>query len=85
MVLSSSPRLRVRGLTRGARTATLRRRLRGERSYRVGRNRWYTVRGAKATLVFRTRGGRVRAVGLASRRLTAGPAATRRLLRAWQL
>ncbi len=72
-MLSSSPRFRVRGLTRGARVATLRRRLRGERSYRVGRNRWYAVRGAKATLVFRTRRGRVGAVGLASRRLTAGP------------
>ncbi len=84
LVLSSSTRFRVRSLTRGARVATLRRRLRGERSYRVGRNRWYVARGAKATLVFRTRGGRVGAVGIASRRLTRGDAATRRLLRAWQ-
>ena len=64
--------------------ATLKRRLRGERSYRVGRNRWYVARGAKSTLVFRTRAGRVGAVGLASRRLTRGSTATRHLLRAWQ-
>ena len=76
----------MRGLSqRRARGHAAQARLRGERSYRVGRNRWYMARGAKATLVFRTRGGRVRAVGLASRRLTASPAATRRLLRAWQL
>jgi hypothetical protein len=50
----------------------------------VGVNRWYVVRGAKATLVFRTRRGRVTATGLASKRLSHGAAATRRLLRAWE-
>ena len=41
------------------------------------------AKGAKSTLVFRTRKGRVGATGLA-KRLTHGTAATRRLLRAWQ-
>ncbi len=84
LVLASSRRFNVRGIARGARVSTVRRRLRGERRYRVGKNTWYVAQDKSATLVFRTRGGRVGAVGIASRGLTHGSAATRRLLRAWQ-
>jgi hypothetical protein len=63
----------------------MRRRLRGERRYRVGRNTWYVAKGRRSTLVFRTRRGRVGATGIASQRLTRGSKATRRLLRAWDL
>jgi hypothetical protein len=84
LVLASSSRFSVRGITHGTRTSTLRRRLHGERRYRVGVNTWYVARGAKATLVFRARHGRVGATGLASKRLTHGAAATRRLLKAWE-
>jgi hypothetical protein len=85
LVLASSRRFSVRGVTRGTRTSSLRRRLAGERRYRVGRNTWYVAKAARATLVFRTRRGRVGATGVASRRLTRGARATRRLLRAWDL
>ncbi len=83
MVLASSRRFSVRGIRRGASTATVRHRLRGERRYRVGKNTWYVARGKKATLVVRTRHRRVGATGIASKRLSRGSAATRRLLRAW--
>jgi len=85
LVLASSRRFSVRGVTRGTRTSSLRRRLAGERRYRVGRNTWYVAKAARATLVFRTRRGRVGATGVASRRLTRGARDTRRLLRAWDL
>jgi pimeloyl-ACP methyl ester carboxylesterase len=85
LVLASSPRFSVRGIRRGTTVTSLRRKLRGERRYRVGRNTWYLARGRKATLVFKTRGGRVLAVGLAARSGTGGSAASRRFLRAWQL
>jgi hypothetical protein len=65
--------------------SSLRRRLTGERRYRVGRNTWYVAKAARATSVFRTRRGRVGATGVASRRLTRGVRDTRRLLRAWDL
>jgi len=84
LVLASSRRFSVHGIARGMSTATVRRRLRGERRYRVGRNTWYVAHGRGATLAFRTRGGRVGATGIASSRLTRGTTATRRLLRAWQ-
>ncbi len=46
---------------------------------------WYVAKLARATLVFRTRRGRVGATGIAARRLTRDARATRRLLRAWDL
>ena len=61
------------------------RRLRGHRRERVGRNVWYLTRGRRARLLFKVRGGRVREVGIASKRLTRRARATRRFLRWWQL
>jgi hypothetical protein len=57
----------------------------GERRYRVGRNAWYVAPGKRARLVLKTRRGRVREIGLASKRLTRSRPATRGLLRAWHL
>lgn len=76
----SLKRLRV-----GSSVRTLQRRLHGERRYRVGRNTWYVVRGKRARLLFQTRRGRVRQIGIASKRLSRSKRSTRRLLRAWQL
>jgi hypothetical protein len=59
--------------------------LRGERRYRVGKNNWYVVKGKRARLLFQARRGRVRQVGIASKRLSRSKRSTRRLLRAWQL
>jgi hypothetical protein len=85
LLLSNSPRLTVRGLRRGTRVKRLRARLRGERRYRVGKNTWYLARGTRATLVFKTRHGKVLAAGIGSRKLTRGKRASRKFLRAWQL
>ena len=49
------------------------------------RNTWYVARGRRSELVFRTRGRRVIAVGIADRRLIHGRRATKRFLRSWEL
>jgi hypothetical protein len=85
LALASSRRFSVHGIAPGARLRTLRRGLRGERRYVVGRNTWYLARGRRATLVFKARRGRLVAVGLALRSLTRTRRASRRLLGAWRL
>ena len=81
--VTSSKRFRINRLRVGARVRTLRKRLRGERSFKVGRIRWYTVPGRRSRLIFSTRKGKIREVGLASKRLTSTRRGTVRLLRAW--
>ena len=85
LVITSSRRFRVAGVRPGAGVRGLRRRLRGERRFRVGRNTWFLVRGRATTSTYKTRGGKVRAVGIADRRLTRGGRASRRFLRSWEL
>ncbi|MDQ4047892.1 MAG: hypothetical protein M3131_00695, partial [Actinomycetota bacterium] len=72
LALSSSARHLLRGLQRGSRLRTVRRRLRGERRYRVGRDSWYLAFGRSARIVVKVRRGRVSELGLADLRLTAG-------------
>ena len=83
IALSTHPKFAAKRVRRGTRTRTMRRRFRGERRFRVGKNTWYLVRARRATLVFKTRRGRVLEVGLADRRLTSTRAKSRRLLRAF--
>ena len=83
LTLSTSRRFRIRRIRVGSSTRTLRRHLSGERRIRVGRNVWYVARAARSRLVFRTRGSRVRELGLGDRRLTATRGGTVRFLRAW--
>ena len=85
LIMTSSRRFAVRGIRRGTSVATLRRRLRGERRIRVGRNVWYLAGGRSATLAYKTRGPKVLDVGIADRRLTGGALASKRFLRSWQL
>ena len=66
-LLTSSRRHRIRGIRPGSRVRTLRRRLRGERRYRIGRNVYFVAPGRRARLLFRTRRGRVRAIGIGDR------------------
>ena len=54
----------------GTATATMRRRFRGERRFRVGKNVWYLVRGKRSRVLFKTRAGKVREIGIADLRLT---------------
>ena len=77
---SSSPRHRVRGLRTGSRLASVRKRLAGERRFRVGRDVWYLAWGRSARVVVRVRRSRVAELGLADLRLTLKKNA-RRLLR----
>jgi hypothetical protein len=50
----------------------VRRRLRGERRFRVGRDSWYLAGGRSARVVVKVRRGRVTDLGLADLRLTFG-------------
>ena len=83
--MTSSKRFSVRGIRPGSTVAAMRRRLGGERRFRVGRNVWYLARGRSVELAFKTRGRKVLDVGIADRRLTRGATASRRFLRSWEL
>ena len=85
LIITSSKRFSVHGIKSGTRVRTLRRRLRGERSVRVGRNVWYLARSGGVRQLFKTRGGRVLEVGIGDRRLSPTRRAAKRYLRAWQL
>ena len=83
--LTTHPAYAVKRVRTGTSTRTMRRRFRGERRFRRGRNTWYLVRGKHARILFRTRAGKVREVGVANRRLTRSRKGTRRFLRAFSL
>ena len=85
LALTTSRRMKLRGIRRGTRSAALRRRLRGERRVRVGRNVWYLARSRRARLLFKVRGGRVRELGLGSKALTSTRAGSRRFLAGWRI
>ena len=75
---------RWRACGRATRVRNLRRRLGGERRFRVGRTVWFVARARRAALVFRVRGDRVAAVGLGRLSLNRTAADTRKFLRTWQ-
>jgi hypothetical protein len=75
LILVSHPHYSIRGVRAGSTVRSLRRRVRGLRSFRIGANRWFIARGAGDRLVFKTRGRTVREVGIADLRLTRGRAA----------
>ena len=54
----------------GSKTTTLRKRLKGERRYRVGKNTWYVAKGKKARILFRARKSKVLELALADYSLT---------------
>ena len=82
LILTTTKRYRIKRIGRGTSTRALRRRLRGERRVRVGRNVWYLAGGRESRRAFKTRGGRVLELGLADKRLTRSRGGARRLLRA---
>jgi metallophosphoesterase (TIGR03767 family) len=85
LALTTHPAYSVKRVRTGTSTRTMRRRFRGERRFRRGRNTWYLARGKRARIVFKTRAGKVREVGVANRRLTRSRRSVRRLLRAFSL
>lgn len=85
LILTSGTRYSVAAIKPGASTKVLRSKLKGERRYRIGKNTWYVAAGRKARLIYRTRGGKVQAVGIADKRLTTSSAGSKRVLKAWAL
>jgi zinc carboxypeptidase len=83
LIITSSKRFRLKGVRVGTGLRTMRRRLRRERRVKVGRSAYYVVSGRRARLLFRVRGGRVRDIGIADKRLTRTPVGARRLLVSW--
>jgi hypothetical protein len=72
LILVSHTHYRIRGVRAGSSVRSLRRRLHGLRTFRIGANRWYIARGGGSRLVFKTRRRRVLEVGIADLRLTQG-------------
>ena len=64
LVLTSSKKFKIGHLRVGSRARGL------HRGIKVGRNRWYTKKGSKATLVFKVRRKKVYEIGIADRTLT---------------
>lgn len=85
LTLTSHPAYHVNRVRNGTSTRTMRRRFRGERRFRVGRNTWYLVRGKRSRILFKTRAGKVREVGVGDLRLTRSRRSARRFLRAFSL
>lgn len=83
LLLSTSKAFRLSKVKVGSSTKTVRKRLKGERRYKVGRNTWYVAKGKRARVLFRTRKNKVLEMGLADSRLTTSKTSTVRLLRAW--
>lgn len=85
LILTSSRRYELAGIAVGSSERALRRRLRGERSYRVGQNLWYLAASGGIRQVFKTRGGKVLEVGIAHKGLTGSAKKAKSFLRAWEL
>ncbi|MGI8945675.1 MAG: hypothetical protein ACR2GL_05480 [Thermoleophilaceae bacterium] len=83
LALTSTRAQHVRGLRAGSSRRAVRRRLRGERRYRVGGAEWYLARARRARVVVKLRRGRVVQLGLADPGLTGEPRLARRFLRSF--
>ena len=85
LILTTNGKYRIGGIRKGSTVRSMRRRFRGERRFKVGKNTWYIVRGSKARIVFKTRGTRVLEVGLADKRLTRTTRIAKRTIASWEL
>jgi hypothetical protein len=85
IVLTSSRRFSLRGIEVGDTTAEARRKLSGERAFKIGSNTWYVAKRGKARLLVKTKNGRVGEVGIGDPRLSTTAKATKRFLNAWKL
>lgn len=83
ILLSTNKKFKIGKVRVGTKVKTLRKRLKGERSVKIGKNRWYYAKGSKSRLLFRTRKGKVIELGLGNKMLTANRPALVRFLRAW--
>ncbi|MFZ0044058.1 MAG: hypothetical protein WAK93_22305, partial [Solirubrobacteraceae bacterium] len=82
LVLTADRHFALRGVRPGTRLAAARHRLRLDRGFTVGRNRWYLAPAGAARGVLKVRHGRVDEIGIADRNLTTTRLA-RRFLRSF--
>jgi pimeloyl-ACP methyl ester carboxylesterase len=80
LALSANPRYALDGIRAGTRFRRVARRHATEQPFHIGLNRWYVVPGGRSDGVLKVRSGRIQEVGIASRQLSRGRAAQRRLL-----
>ena len=85
IVLTSSRRFSLRGIVVGDTVAEARSRLTREQKFKIGSNTWYVAKRGGARLLVKTKGGKVREVGIGDPRLTTSAKATKRFLNAWKL
>ncbi len=83
LALTSSGSHRLKGIRKGSRTATVRRRLRGETRYRVKGADWYLTATRQSRILVKVRRGKVVEMGLADLRLTVDKKRIARFLRAF--
>ncbi|HEY3728686.1 MAG TPA: hypothetical protein VGL51_16030 [Solirubrobacteraceae bacterium] len=84
IALTANRHYALDGVRPGARLARVARRLRVQRpAFHIGRNHWYIVPGRAAVGVLKVRRNRVQEVGIATKALTRGRTAQRRLLRSF--
>lgn len=81
LVLTSSPRTRLRGVKVGMTRKALLQRIGKKRGVRVGSNVWYARRGSRARHIFKVHRGKVGEVGLADKKLTRNRRAVKRFFR----
>jgi hypothetical protein len=84
LILTSSRRFSLNGMRPGDSARTARRRLSGERRFRVGANVWYVATQDGGRALVKTRAGKVLALGLADPLLTDSRVKTARFLRSWR-
>jgi hypothetical protein len=81
LVLTANPSYALTGVHPGARLASVARRLKVGRHFRIGQNTWYLAPAGPSHGVLKVRHGRIEEIGLADKRLTKSRAAARRFLR----
>ena len=81
LLLSANHRYALHGVRPGTRLRRVARRLHAGRRYRVGSNDWYVVANGASHGVLKVRHGVIVEVGIATKVLTASPAADRRFFR----
>ncbi len=79
IALTANRHYALKGIRPGTRWARVSRRLRAGHGTRVGKNTWYAVLAGRSRGVLKVSHGRVGEIGLATRAVSSGPRARRRL------
>ncbi len=85
LILTSSRRFSLKGIHAGDSPRSARRQLKGERRFQSGANTWYVTKLNGSRLLVKTRGGRVREIGIGHTSLSRSRQATKYFLTSWRL